>query len=172
MRTVRKLRYKRVIVFLIIVGVVLMSFVNASIAISKVVKIEKFEPISKEEVIIEYIPNKTKLINITKNVYEDVEVLFDINQSINLELSSSDDIYIKALNKSSGESIIEKNNTWDKYLLDTENYKVKNGIINPGTYKVRFTKSELNNIDANNINIDFFIKKDGKEIYYHQENGL
>ena len=142
-----------------------MSFVNASIAISKVVKIEKFEPISKEEVIIEYIPNKTKLINITKNVYEDVEVLFDINQSINLELSSSDDIYIKALNKSSGESIIEKNKTWDKYLLDTENYKVKNGIINPGTYKIRFTQSELNNIDEDNINIDFFIKKDGEEIY-------
>lgn len=149
-----------------------MSFVNVSIAISKVVKIEKFEPISKEEVTIEYIPSKTKLINITKNVYEEVDIVFDINQSINLELSSSDDIYIKVLSKSSGDSIIEKNKTWSTYILDMENYKVKNGIINPGTYKIRFTKSELNNIDVNNINIDFFIKKDGKEIYNYQENGL
>ena len=43
--------------------------------------------------------------------------------------------------------------------------KIKNGIIKPGTYKVVFTENELNDIDPDNIYINFLVRKDGEEIY-------
>jgi len=171
-RKVRRLRHERVAVFLIIVGIVLMSFINVSIAISKVVKLEKFEPTSEEEFIIEDAPSETKLIDTTKNAYDEVEIVFDLSQSINLELSSPDDIYIKMSYKSSSEKVIEKNKIWDKYILDKDGYKIKNGVIQPGTYKIRFTKSELEDVDVDDIYIDFLIRKNGEDMYSIQMNDL
>jgi len=159
----RKIRYERLAILIISVLSIIFFIFNS---IFKEVKIEVFKPISEiEEVTIEPIPNKTRLVDIITNAYDGVEIVFDLCQSINLELSSADDVYIKLLNKSSGEGIIEKNKTWDKYILDENNYKLKNGIIDPGTYKVVFTENELNNIDPDNIYINFLVRKDGEEIY-------
>jgi len=159
----RKIRYERLAILIILV-LSIVFFIHSSI--SKMVRIEKFKPISEnEEVSMEYVPSETRLVDVITNVYEDIEVIFDLCQSINLELSSPDDVYIKVCHKLSGEGIIEKNKIWDKYILDKDNYKLKNGIIQPGTYKVLFTENELKNVDSNNIYIDFLIRKDGENMY-------
>ena len=166
----RKIRYERVAILIILV-LSIVFFIHKSI--SKMVKIEEFKPVPKnDEVSMEYVPSETRLVDVVKNIYDGVEIVFDLCQSINLELSSPDDVYIKVCNKSNGEGIIEKNKIWDKYILNKDNYKFKNGIIKPGTYKVVFTESELRNVDSNNIYIDFLIRKNGEDIYNRQISNL
>ena len=105
----RRLRYRRV-AFLIILATAIIFFTNTILAINKVIKFEKIEPISEEDKVDvqTYIPNETRVTNITEYIYDGIDIVFNLSQSINLELSSPDDIYIKALDKSSGENIIEK----------------------------------------------------------------
>lgn len=104
------------------------------------------------------------------NAPEQALITFEINQTMDLSLSSKDNIKIEAIDPSTGQTITSKTKTWSGYLNDTNGNKYGMGsTLKPGIYQTVFSAEQIEYLNPSDIVIKLTATQDGIE--YTKQRG-